>query len=182
MPIKFKPATTTKLAYRYQLSCLDEMTDYFSLYQTILEQLPAEILKTEINRAFYQPTFLQVEEHLTIKTGYFLNYFVLLWTIVSQFPASKVGVVPLSIFEVKQEAISHDFLLFETLDVIARHARQLDCYELYKKLRPLINAEQCHALFNQSKLTQKLFYSLIDVPLSTVHRKKNSQLKQENHD
>lgn len=182
MSIKFKPATATKLAYQYQLSYLDEMTGYFSLYQTILQQLPAEILKTEINRAFYHPTFLQAEEQSTIKTGYFLNNFVLLWTIASQLPVSKVDVTPLPIFEVKQETISHDFLLFETLDVIARHARQLDCYELYKKLRPLINAEQCHTLFNQSKLTQKLFYSLIDVPLSTVHRKKNRKMEQGNYD
>lgn len=145
--------------------------NWHEIYLTILPKLNNTSLIQEINRAISKPLFIQKSNEQNL----FLNNFMLLIAITSQYPLSQTQLNhPLTLFILENETLDIGVIFYETIELIGRQKKALNDKDLKLKdlkesISQLLTQQQCQALFNEKKLTIDQFALLTQTAKSTIH-------------
>lgn len=177
MSIRFTHPTLQ--AFQNRPSTFDKgLEGWYDIYLTILPKIDEASLTQEIHRAISKPIFIQKSD----KQNLFLNNFMLLMAITSQYPLSQTQLNrPLTLFILENETLDIGVIFYETIELIGRQKKALNNKDLKLKdlkesISKLLTQQQCQSLFNEKKLTIDQFALLIQTAKATIHLPKDKGL------
>lgn len=170
MSVRLTHPTLQALQNRHS-TFAEGLENWHEIYLTILSKLNNTALIQEINRAISKPIFIQKSDEQNL----FLNNFMLLIAITSQYPLSQTQLNrPLTLFILENETLDIGVIFYETIELIGRQKKALNDKDLKLKdlkesISKLLTQQQCQSLFNEKKLTIEQFALLTQTAKSTIH-------------